>query len=171
MKVFIWRYSLKVETKTLKRLLLLNKLRVESCSWAKESWEVERKQGSPEKWMKWLKKLSLKSNFSNIWYKLKFSHTFPGLSPLIWVLENFIIGWRYTPDSLCLSISHFFTSQLLAELKNTNMILKQLQKSNASKGQKRWSTNWPCWLVLITKRSLQHTFSCYISSGGGSFIS
>ena len=84
---------------------------------------------------------------------------------------KFIIGWWYSPDSLCLSILRFFTSQLLAELKNTNMILKQLQKNNGSKGQKRWSTNWPCWLVLITKRSLQHTFSCYISSGGGSFIS
>ena len=43
-----------------------------SCSGAKESWEVERKQGSPEKWMTWVKNQSLKLNFSKIYYKLKF---------------------------------------------------------------------------------------------------
>ena len=109
--------------------------------------------------------------FSQHLIQIKIFTYIPWLVPFDLSAWKFTIGWRYSPDSLCLSISHFFTSQLLAELKNTNMILKQLQKSNASKGQKRWSTNWPCWLVLITKRSLQHTFSCYISSGGDSFIS
>ena len=47
---------------------------------------------------------------------------------------KFIIGWWHNPNSMCLSILHFLTSQLLTELKNINMILKQIQKSNASKG-------------------------------------
>ena len=38
---------------------------------------------------------------------------------------------------MCLSTLHSFNSQLLAELKNVNMILKQLQKTNASKVSKK----------------------------------
>ena len=40
---------------------------------------------------------------------------------------------------MCLSVLHSFTSQFLTELKNVNMILKQLQKTNASKESKRWT--------------------------------
>ena len=47
---------------------------------------------------------------------------------------KFIIDWRYNPNSMCLSILHLFTSQLLTELKNIDMILKQLQKNDDSKG-------------------------------------
>ena len=36
-----------------------------------------------------------------------------------------------------LSILHIFTSQLLTELRNIDMILKQLQKRNAQKGSKK----------------------------------
>ena len=52
---------------------------------------------------------------------------------------KFIEGLRYNPNSMCLSILHFFhfiTSWI--ELNNINMILKELQKTNDSKGQKRW---------------------------------
>ena len=68
---------------------------------------------------------------------------------------KFMLGWRYNPNSTCLSILHFFTSQILTELKNINVILKQLQKSNIG------------WTI---RRSLQLTSSCHISSGCGSFI-
>ena len=47
-------------------------LRVESCSGAKESWEVDRKQRSPEKWIAWVKKLPLELNFSNIYWLVPF---------------------------------------------------------------------------------------------------
>ena len=142
-------------------------MRAESCSGEKGSWEVERKQGSPEKWMISVKKLSFKLNFSNIYYKLKFLRTFPSLSPLIWGPWIFIIDWRYNPNSTCLSILHLFPSQLLAELKNIDMTRKQLQKSNPSKMSKKMNYHVG-WTI---KRSLQLTFSCYISSGCGSFIS
>ena len=68
---------------------------------------------------------------------------------------------------MCLSILHLFTSQLLTELKNINMTLKQLQKSSASEGSKKMNYHVG-WTI---KRSLQLTFSCYISSSCGSFIS
>ena len=142
-------------------------MRVESCSGGKESWDVERKQGSPEKSMTWVKKLPLKLNFSNIYHKLKFLHTFPGLSLFNLGSWKFMISWRYNPNFMYLSILRLFTSQLLTELKNIDMILKQLQKSNASKGSKKMNYHVG-WTI---KRSLQLKFSCYISSGCGSFIS
>ena len=46
-----------------------------------------------------------------------------------------IIGWQYKPNSMCLSILHFLTSQLLTELKNINMILKQMKKTMLQKGK------------------------------------
>ena len=105
---YLWHYS-KGRNKTLKRLMLLNKS-VES--W--ESWKLfrgkrklEGKQGSPEKWMTLVKKLSLKLNFSNIYYKLKFSHTFPRLVPFDLGPWKSIIGWRYNPNSMSLSILQF----------------------------------------------------------------
>ena len=57
----------------------------------------------------------------------------PRLAPFDSGPWTFIIGWRYNPNSMCLSILHLFISQLLTELKNIDMILKQLQKSNDSK--------------------------------------
>ena len=69
--------------------------------------KLDGKQGSPEKWMTWVKKLSLKLNFSNIYYKLKFSHTFRRLVPFDLGPWKSIIGWRYNPNSMSLSILHF----------------------------------------------------------------
>ena len=79
---------------------------------------------------------------------------------------KFILGWRCNLNSMCLAILHFFHFTTLIELKNINMILKQLQKSNASKGSKKMNYHVG-WTI---KRSLQLTFSCYISLGSGSFI-
>ena len=45
---------------------------------------------------------------------------------------------------MCLSILHSFTSQLLTELRNVNMILKQLQKNQCFKRVKK--DELPCWL-------------------------
>ena len=54
---------------------------------------------------------------------------------------KFIEGLRYNPNSMCLSILHFFHFIISwIELNNINMILKELHKTNASKGSKRWST-------------------------------
>ena len=50
---------------------------------------------------------------------------------------KFIIGWRYSPDSMCLSILHFLTSQFLTELKNINMFLSNYKKAMLQKGQKK----------------------------------
>ena len=76
---------------------------------------------------------------------------------------KFMLGWWYNPNSMCLSILHFFTSQLLTELKSINIIFKQLQKSSASNGSKKMNYH----VGLTIKRSLQPTFSCYISSSCG----
>ena len=78
-----------------------------------------------------------------------------------------IIIWWYNLNSMCLSIWNLFTSQLLTQLKSIDMIIKQLQRSNASTGSKKrnYHVGW------TIKGSLQLTLSCYISSGCGSFIS
>ena len=142
--------------KTLKQLLLLNKSveRVESCSGAKESRVVERKQAVVE------------VEFFQHLLQIKIL-TYSPACPLGLCSWKFITGWRYSPNSMRLSILHSFFSQLLTELKNVNMILKQLQKkNNASKESKKMNYHVG-WTI---KRSLQLTFSCYISSGCGSFI-
>ena len=108
--------------------------------------------------MAWVKELSLKLNFSNIYHKLKFLHTFPGLSLFNLGSWKFMISWRYNPNFMCLSILRLFTSQLLTEIKNIDMILKQLQKSNGSNGSKNMNYHVG-WTI---KRSLQLKFSCYI---------
>ena len=50
---------------------------------------------------------------------------------------KFIIGWWHNPNSMCLSILHFLTSQLLTELKNINMFLSNYKKAMLQKGQKK----------------------------------
>ena len=48
---------------------------------------------------------------------------------------KFIIGLRYNPNAVYLSMLHFFhVTTFWIELKNINMILKQLHKTNTSKG-------------------------------------
>ena len=89
----------------------------------------------------------------------------PRLVPFDLNPRKFLIGLRYNPNSMCLSILHFFLlDNFLIELKNFNIILKQLQKTNASKGSK-YSVGW------TIKRSLQLTFSYSISLGCSSFLS
>ena len=149
----------KGRNKTLKRLLLLNK---SVASW--KSWNLFRGERKLGGW----KKTSCRWNwifptFTTNWNFDLHSPACPlGLCP--WKFQT---GWRYNPNSMCLSVLHSFTSQLLTELKNVNMILKQLQETNASKGSNKmnyhvgWTVKW----------SLQLTFSCYIGSDCGSFIS
>ena len=61
----------------------------------------------------------------------------PRLVPFDLNPRKFLIGLRYNPNSMCLSILHFFLlDNFLIELKNFNIILKQLQKTSASKGSK-----------------------------------
>ena len=51
---------------------------------------------------------------------------------------KFINGLRYNPSAMCLSMFYFFHfTTFWIELKNINMILKQLHKTNASKGSKK----------------------------------
>ena len=66
--------------------------------------------------------------------QIKIFTSIPRLVPFDLGPCKFIIGWRYNTNFMCLSVLHLFTSQRLTVLKIIDMILKQLQKSNASKG-------------------------------------
>ena len=67
-------------------------------------------------------------------------------------------------NSMCLSILHFFHfTTFWMRLKNINMIVRELHKTNALSRSKKmkYHVSW------TKKRTLQLTFSCYISSGCG----
>ena len=76
----------------------------------------------------------------------------PRLVPFDLGLWKFIIGWRYNPKSMCLSILHLFISQLLTELKNIDVILKQLQKNNDSKGEKKMKHYHVGWTTMLVEQ-------------------
>ena len=78
---------------------------------------------------------------------------------------KFIIDLWVNPNPTCLSVLYFF--YFLNDLKNINMVVKQLQKTNASTGSKKMKYH-VAWTI---KRSFQLTFFCYISSSCSSFIS
>lgn len=126
--------------KMLKRLLLLIDIlilkRVEIYSGSKESCEVEKKNGSPEKYMTQVKNLSLKLNLSSIiYYESKILTYIPRLVSFNLDSWKLIIGLWYNPNSKCLSILHFFhLTTFWIELRNIHLILKQLHKINGSKG-------------------------------------
>ena len=130
----------KGRNKTFKRLFLLNKP-VES--W--ESWKLfrgKRKLKGKRKRFNWKmddmgEEAVVEVEFFQDLLQIKIFTYIPQLVPFDLSPWNFIIGWRYNPNSMCLTILHFLTSQLLTELKNITMTLKQLQKSNASKGSKK----------------------------------
>ena len=145
LKVFIFdtTHSSKGRNKTLEWLLLLISTlkvwRVESCSGAKQSCKVERKQGWFEKMDDICEEAVPEVEFFQLYLlKIKILKYIPRIVSSDLDPWKFINGLRYNPNAMCLSMLHFFHfTTFWIELKNINMILKQLHKTNASKGSKK----------------------------------
>ena len=152
---YLWHS--KGRNKMLKRLLLLKK---SVKSW--KSWKLfpgKRKSGG------W-KKTSCRWNWIFPTFTTNWNFDLHSLACLLGLCPwKFITGWRYNPNSMCLSILHSFTSQILTELKNVNIVLNQLQKTNASKRVNK--DELPCWLnnkkKLATHIFLLHQFGVRLS--------